>query len=92
MGTEYTTEMTYWESVAIAFDQLINAIFKGYPDMTLSARCYRWHLSGKRSWAMHLVNCIFFWQNYNHCEMAYKSELDRIHMPEDMRKQRYENI
>lgn len=82
----YTTEITYWEGVAIAFDQLINTIFKGWPDMTFSARCYRWHLKGKRSWPMHLIDAIFFWQNYNHCEMAYQSELNRIHMPEDMRE------
>ena len=92
MSVEYNTNIGYWEGVGIAFDQLVNTIFKGWPDMTFSARCWRWHIQGKRSYPMYLVNLLFFWQNYNHCEMAYQSEINRIHMPEDMRKQRYENI
>ena len=37
--------MTYLEGVLIALDQFINAILGGWPDETLSSRCWRWSLA-----------------------------------------------
>ena len=90
--SEYTTELSRAMKIGIAVDKLINTIFNGWPDMTFSARCYRWHLQGKRDWPMKIVDAILFWQDYNHCEMAYASELERIHIPEDMRNYINENF
>lgn len=38
--------MTYLEGVLIALDQFINAILGGWPDETLSSRCWRWSRDG----------------------------------------------
>ena len=92
MNVEYTTNLSYLDKIGIAIDQLVNTIFNGWPDMTFSARCYRWYIQGKRSWPMLLINTLFFWQDYDHCKMAYESELNRIHMPEDMRTYLNENF
>ena len=80
--------MTYFMKVGIAFDQFLHSLLLGGdPDLTFSARCYRWHMKGKRSWPMHLVNLLFFWQ-IQHCHTAYESEMDRLHLPSDMRLKR----
>ena len=74
------------KQVAIAIDQLLNAIFGGYADETLSARVYR---NRNRSWwwAMWLkiIDCIFFWQKA-HCFESHNSELNRLHLPKNYRK------
>ena len=76
--------MTYSDKVLIAIDQLCNAILDGYPDETLSARAWRWHRSGKRSWAYKLIDRIFFWQGA-HCHSAYMSEMMRKQCPREYR-------
>ena len=40
--------MTYMEGVLIALDQLFNALVGGWPDETLSSRCWRWSKDGVR--------------------------------------------
>lgn len=40
--------MTYGKRTLIAVDQLINTLLGGYPDETLSSRCYRWARDGVR--------------------------------------------
>ncbi len=64
----------YWLNFLTAFDQLINAIFGGYPDETISSRAYR----NKWTVAVFLINCIFF--NRNHCKHAFENEVD---LPDD---------
>ena len=82
--------MTYFMKVGISFDQFLHSLLLGGdPDLTLSARCYRWHMKGKRSWPMWAVDLLFFWQDH-HCETAYESEMDRLHLPIDMRMKRFE--
>lgn len=73
--------MTYGLKVAIAFDQLCNALCGGMPDETLSARAEREHREGLRSWPRKIVNAIFFWQE-DHCRTSFESELVRRHLPE----------
>ena len=42
--------MTYGKRTLIAVDQLINTLLGGWPDETLSSRCYRWARDGVRAW------------------------------------------
>lgn len=82
--------MTYFMKVGIAFDQFLHSLLLGGdPDLTLSARFQRWHMKGKRSWPRNITNTLFFWQE-DHCETAYMSEMDRLHLPSDMRLKRLE--
>lgn len=65
--------------VLVAIDQLVNTIFGGMADETISSRLYRRKLRGKPL-AANIVNVIFFWQK-DHCKEAYESELNRQHLP-----------
>ncbi|MDR1275190.1 MAG: pseudouridine synthase [Candidatus Accumulibacter sp.] len=71
------------KNILIAFDQLINAVFNGWPDETLSSRAYRWHTSGKRHWPMHVINDLFF--DPVHCLSSYISERTGRQLPPEMR-------
>lgn len=70
--------------ILVAVDQLVNTLIGGFADETLSARLWRHHLAGEYTWAMRIVNGLFFWQN-NHCLEAYESELFRRQYPEEYR-------
>lgn len=67
--------------VLIGIDQLINTLFAGYADETLSARAYR--CRNKRNWAviMRLIDGLFFWQKA-HCRGAYLMEIERRQLPD----------
>lgn len=70
----------YLLNVAIAVDQLTNAIIGGHPDETLSSRCYRnsqkyWYAKVGRV----ILDLLFRPFGKNHCEQAYKSELNGSH-------------
>lgn len=71
----------YIFNVAIAVDQLVNSIFNGHPDETLSSRCYR---LSERYWyartARVVLDFLFKPWGPNHCYEAYKSELERAHL------------
>lgn len=66
--------------ICVAIDQLINTLFGGYADETISARAWRHHLDGSRDWPYKLIDKLFFWQK-NHCQEAYESELERAQYP-----------
>lgn len=72
----------FWpQQVAIAFDQLLNAILAGYADETLSARAHRCQFDKTRwLYTRKVLDFIFFWQE-SHCFEAYLSELQRKHYP-----------
>ena len=73
------------EQIPIALDQLINTIFGGWADETISSRAHR--MQGKsRKWARwrKVIDCLFFWQE-NHCESAYQSEKNRLQCPPELR-------
>lgn len=72
------------KQVLIAFDQLLNAIFGGWADETLSSRAYRWEQSGKRSWPRKLIDLLFWWE-CKHCLDSYVSERERRHFPPELR-------
>lgn len=67
--------------VAVAVDQLFNTLLGGKADETLSARAWRHHLDGTRSWPRWIIDHLFFWQD-EHCKEAYESELYRRQLPD----------
>lgn len=70
--------------IAIAVDQLLNAILGGYPDETLSARCWR-----EKRWQRYVIDGLFFWQRSGgkgHCEQCYWYERERKDLPVEYRK------
>ena len=73
------------EQIPIAIDQLVNALFGGWADETISSVAWRKRGKGKGWEAMQLViDRLFFWQK-NHCKTAYESELQRRHLPPELR-------
>ena len=76
--------MTYAKAVLIAIDQLLNALLCGWPNETLSSRCWRWDRDGKRHWPRRMVDALFFWEK-NHCQESYESERLRMQMPPELR-------
>lgn len=77
--------MQYLRNLLIAIDQWINTLFAGWPDETLSSRCYRLDRDGLKHWPKKLVNGLFFWQK-DHCRSSYENELKRMQCPPEMRK------
>lgn len=76
--------MTYGKRILIAIDQLLNTLLGGWPDETLSSRCYRWARDGVRAWPRKLVNGLFFWQR-DHCKSSYESEREGRQSPPELR-------
>ena len=67
------------KQIAIAFDQLLNALLGGMADETLSARAHR-----TGSVLEPLIDALFFWQ-MGHCFQSYLSEKDRKQLPQEYR-------
>jgi hypothetical protein len=67
-------------NVAIALDQLVNALCGGSPDETLSARCWRLRAGSPYKYLRPVIDAIFFWQT-SHCEASYQSEVMRSQLP-----------
>lgn len=73
------------EQIPIAIDQFINTVFGGWADETISSRAYRMQgKSGKFAKLRKLIDGLFFWQK-EHCKTAYESELQRRHLPPELR-------
>lgn len=68
-----------FKQIAIAFDQLANALLGGMADETLSARAHR---TGS-AWEP-LIDALFFWQS-DHCFESYMSEKARKQLPQEYR-------
>lgn len=72
--------MRIWAlNVAIAIDQLANAVLRGDPDETLSSRAYRMHMKGQPywGWLANAIDWVFFWDE-DHCRKAFESERQRV--------------
>ena len=76
--------MTWGKAVAVALDQLVNALLGGWPDETLSSRAWRWETDGKRAWPRKIIDRVFFWEK-DHCRESYESELERRQWPPELR-------
>lgn len=74
----------YVKNLLIAIDQLINAIFGGFCDESLSSRAYKHYLRGDK-WLKVLIDTILFFDK-DHCKESYRSELERRQLPPEMRK------
>lgn len=74
----------YFKNLLIAIDQLINALFGGYCDETMSSRAWRWYEKGIKKWPCILIDHLFFWESC-HCYESYLSELERKQLPPDFR-------
>ena len=67
------------KQIAIAIDQLLNALLGGMADETLSARAHR---TGS-AWEP-FIDALFFWQ-VGHCFQSYISEKERKQLPTEYR-------
>jgi hypothetical protein len=70
--------------IAVALDQLVNAVLGGYADETMSARCWRLRSARPYSWLRRAVDLLFWFQK-NHCQTAYESERLRSQLPAEYR-------
>ena len=71
---------TYLLNILISFDQLVNVLFLGQPDETISSRAWRCKDANSFWKFMHsLINKLFFFQK-DHCFNAYLAELERKHI------------
>ena len=78
--------MGYLKRVLIALDQLVNAIFNGWPDETISSRSYRWDKDGIRHWPRKLIDKIaLLFRDKNHCYESYVSERIGRQLPPELR-------
>lgn len=77
--------MTYGKRTLVAVDQLLNTLLGGWPDETLSSRCWRWSRDGVRAWPCKLVDGLFFWQR-EHCKSSYESEREGRQSPPELRR------
>lgn len=73
----------YILNILIAFDQLVNTIFGGYPDETISAAAYRGELQGR--WAGKImrpvIDTLFYPIERDHCFSAWLSEYNHSQRP-----------
>ena len=71
--------MSRIKKILIAFDQLLAVIFfaKAQPESTFSSMCWKWHITGNRSWPYKMVDKLF-WFDPNHCETSYIEEQKRL--------------
>ena len=74
----------YIKNVLIGVDQLLNTVFNGMPDETLSARAYRLDIERGRKWPRFLVDSILFFDK-DHCYKSFVSEMERKQFPQSMR-------
>lgn len=70
--------------IAIAADQLVNALLGGYSDETMSARCWRLRTQKPYRYLRPVIDGLFFWQA-DHCKAAYESEVQRSQLPKEYR-------
>ena len=78
----------FWlQQVAIAIDQLGNALLGGWADETLSSCAWRMERDG-RPWGRitrPLIDTLFFFQS-NHCRNAFECERQRVQAPPETRR------
>ena len=67
--------MNRGKAILIAFDQLINTLLGGWPDETISSRCWRWSKDGKRDWPRRCIDAVArLFGDKDHCWASYISE------------------
>lgn len=78
---------TYLKHVFIALDQLVNTLAGGWPDETISARSYRWDVSGLRHWPRYLIDwvALHVFHDPDHCRESFLSERLGRQLPPECR-------
>jgi hypothetical protein len=76
--------MRYWFNLLIAFDQVVNTIFNGDPDETISARSWRLRARFPFNILHLLIDRLFFLED-NHCYKSYLAETNRKQLAEEYR-------
>lgn len=78
--------MSYFTSVFVAIDQLLNALLGGACDESLSSRAYRADRDGKLFGKLFrpFIDTAFFWQD-RHCYQAYLAEVHRRQLSQNFR-------
>lgn len=83
---------SYSHNLLVACDQFLNALLGGWPDETLSSRCWRWYKDGVRSWPCRLIDALFWWDkeqrggtSIRHCELSWESERNGRQLPPELR-------
>lgn len=77
---------SYLHNLLVACDQLVNAAIGGWPDETLSSRCWRWHVNGVRHWPCRWLDRLAaLFGDKEHCKASYKSEKLRRQFPPELR-------
>jgi hypothetical protein len=75
----------FWlAQVLIALDQLINAIFGGWADESISSRAYRLQRRMPYTLWRFLIDLLFFWDK-DHCRKSHDSERERLQLPPELR-------
>ena len=81
------------KQLAIAFDQLINALAclllwkLAWADETLSAHAWRMDRAGVASWPRKIIDALL-WFDKDHCRTSYESERLGRQLPPEMRPKR----
>ena len=58
----------------------------GWPDETLSSRCWRWHAAGVRSWPCRIIDAVArVFRDYDHCRESFESERLGRQLPPEAR-------
>lgn len=78
----------YLLNVAIALDQVLNALRGGSPDETLSAAAWRTEQKGRWLGRIFrpLIDLVFHPLEKDHCRTAFESERNGRHLPKEYQK------
>lgn len=68
----------------IAIDQLANGIAGGWPDETLSSRCWRLRVCQPYKTLRPIIDTLF-WFDPDHCQASFTSERLRLQSPPEER-------
>ena len=68
--------------IAIAVDQLANAILGGYADECMSARCWRLRDIKPYCYLQPVIDGLFFWQP-DHCKGSFEAAFARAYSPKE---------
>lgn len=77
--------MSKLRQVAVALDQLVNAICGGYADETMSSRCWRLRQFQPYKTLCPMIDAVLFFDP-KHCETSYLNEIARKYLPADLPK------
>lgn len=74
------------KQIAVALDQLVNTIFGGYADETMSSRCWRLREFQPYKTLLPVIDTVLFFDP-QHCETSYLNEIARKYLPADLPRQ-----